>query len=239
MGKERFSTKQIAFTAMFAALILMATYVIKIPTPVIGYIHVGDCFVLLAGIFLGPVPGALAAGIGSGLADLLGGFPVWAPGTFAIKFVTALVAAGIYRVIQSRGKHGFVQEDESVGQHEMDRGNRSYEQVDLSVGQSEKDGGNHRSAQGELSGGQLKIGKRNHKSSAVILAGIPAEVIMVAGYFFYNVLILSLANQGLNGTSLASALTASAAEIPFNVIQGAAGVVLAVLLRPLCSKLKR
>ena len=201
MGKERFSTKQIAFTAMFAALILMATYVIKIPTPVIGYIHVGDCFVLLAGIFLGPVPGALAAGIGSGLADLLGGFPVWAPGTFAIKFVTALVAAGIYRVIQSRGKHGFVQEDES--------------------------------------GGQLKIGERNHKSSAVILAGIPAEVIMVAGYFFYNVLILSLANQGLNGTSLASALTASAAEIPFNVIQGAAGVVLAVLLRPLFSKLKR
>ena len=79
-------TKTIAVTAMFAALTLLATSVLKIPTPTMGYIHIGDAFVLLSGICLGPIYGGLAAGIGSALADLLGGYVAWVPGTFLIKF---------------------------------------------------------------------------------------------------------------------------------------------------------
>ena len=71
-------TKKIVMTALFAALACVATMSIRIPTPgTSGYIHPGDAIVILAGIILGPAYGFLAAGIGSCLADLLGGYFVW------------------------------------------------------------------------------------------------------------------------------------------------------------------
>ena len=59
------NTKKQVFTALLCALTCIATMIIKIPTPGMGYIHPGDALVLLCGFLLGPVPGALAAGIGS------------------------------------------------------------------------------------------------------------------------------------------------------------------------------
>ena len=61
--KQLSATRQIVMTAMFAALTLLATFIIKIQTPTFGYIHLGDAFVLLSGFFLGPFLGGLAAGI--------------------------------------------------------------------------------------------------------------------------------------------------------------------------------
>jgi Predicted membrane protein len=63
----------------------------KLPT-VNGYIHLGDGFVLLSGIILGPFLGGLTAGIGSMLADLLLGYAIFAPATFVIKALAALTA---------------------------------------------------------------------------------------------------------------------------------------------------
>ena len=51
--------KVIAAGAMLAAMTCVATMVIKIPTPTTGYVHPGDCFVLLAGLILGPAAGGL------------------------------------------------------------------------------------------------------------------------------------------------------------------------------------
>ena len=90
---QRTDTRNIVMAAMFAALTLVATSVLKISTPAFGYIHVGDTFVILSGIIMGSLLGPFAAGIGAGLADLLGGFAIWAPGTTVIKFLTALVCA--------------------------------------------------------------------------------------------------------------------------------------------------
>ena len=64
------NTKKLVVTALMAALTCIATMIIKIPTPTFGYIHLGDGFVLLSGIILGPVSGAFAAGIGSMFADI-------------------------------------------------------------------------------------------------------------------------------------------------------------------------
>ena len=84
-------------SAMFAALILVATFIIKIPTPGTGgYIHPGDAFVILAGVFLGPLYGAAAAGIGSALADILGGYFFYAPVTLLIKGSIGLVCGIIF-----------------------------------------------------------------------------------------------------------------------------------------------
>ena len=63
-------TKKIVFTAVFAALCCIATYLIIIPIPLgIGYVNFGDVFVLAAAWCLGGY-GALA-GIGCALADIL------------------------------------------------------------------------------------------------------------------------------------------------------------------------
>lgn len=84
--------KKLVFAALFAALSCVATMVIKIPTPTGGYIHAGDAVVLLSAFLLGPWWGAAAAGLGSCLADILSGYALYAPGTFAVKFLVALVA---------------------------------------------------------------------------------------------------------------------------------------------------
>ena len=90
--KENNRTKRMVIAAMFAALTCVATMIIKIPSPLKGYVNLGDCVVLLEGWILGPVYGFLAAGIGSALADLLSGYLVYAPATFVIKGLMALVA---------------------------------------------------------------------------------------------------------------------------------------------------
>ncbi len=61
-----------------------------------GYVNLGDCFVLLSGWLLGPWYGFAAGGIGSMLADLFLGYGHYAPGTFVIKGLVALIAALLY-----------------------------------------------------------------------------------------------------------------------------------------------
>ena len=86
--------------SLLAALVAVATMIIKIPTPTGGYVNIGDGVVLLCGWLLGPVWGTLAAGIGSMLADLIG-YPIYAPGTFVIKALMALAAFGIARLCKT------------------------------------------------------------------------------------------------------------------------------------------
>ena len=95
-----------------------------------GLHYLGDGMVLICGILLGPGLGALAAGIGSMMADLIGGYMAWVPGTFAIKALTALLGGWLY----------------------------------------------HRMA-----------GKGMNTITRVVLCGIPAEIVMVLGYFVYEV----------------------------------------------------
>ena len=72
-------TKKLVLAALMCALTCVATMVIRIPTPTMGYIH----------------PGALAAGIGSMLSDLFSGYLSYVPATFIIKALTALLAGVI------------------------------------------------------------------------------------------------------------------------------------------------
>ena len=85
------NTKNIVITAMFAALCCVATMVIKIPSPLKGYINLGDCIVLTAGWLLSPHYAFLAAGLGSALADFLSGYTVYVPATLIIKGSMALI----------------------------------------------------------------------------------------------------------------------------------------------------
>jgi Predicted membrane protein len=83
--------KKITYTGLLAALCFLGTYLIHIPSFSQGYWHIGDSMVFLTGAVLGPVYGGVAAGIGSMLADLAGGYAIWMPATFIIKFIMAAV----------------------------------------------------------------------------------------------------------------------------------------------------
>lgn len=176
--------KNIVLTAAFAALTLLATSVLKFPTPTMGYIHIGDTFVILSGVFLGPLAGGLAAGIGSGLSDLLGGYPVWAPGTFIIKFLTAMVAAFVFKAFEKAASSN----------------------------------------------------EKNLFKGAVTVSGVLGEIVMVIGYFFYNIIMLIFANGGASDVTFTAAAAESVAEIPFNLVQAAVGIVLAAILYPILKK---
>ena len=91
--------RKLVLSALMAALVYVATSIIQIPSPVNGYVNLGDCFVLLSGWLLGPWYGAAAAGIGSMLVDLLSGYGHYVPGTLIIKGVDALAAALIFRAM--------------------------------------------------------------------------------------------------------------------------------------------
>lgn len=97
--------KKLLMTALFAALASVATMSIRIPTPgTNGYIHPGDAVVILSGIILGPVWGMLAGGIGSALADLIGGYFIYVPITLVIKGLIALIAGVVYQKIGKTSK---------------------------------------------------------------------------------------------------------------------------------------
>lgn len=86
------NTRKIVIASMLAALCCVATMIIKIPSPLKGYLNLGDCIVLLAGWLLSPGYGFAAAGIGSALADVFSGYVIYAPATFVIKGIMAIIA---------------------------------------------------------------------------------------------------------------------------------------------------
>lgn len=161
---ENQKVRKLVLSALMAALVYVATSIIQIPSPVNGYVNLGDCFVLLSGWLLGPWYGAAAAGIGSMLVDLLSGYGHYVPGTLIIKGLDALAAALIFRAL-GRGK------------------------------------------------------------TAMLVSGIVGETIMVLGYFAYASMILG---KGL----------AAAASIPGNIVQGIAGIAIALALAVLLQKAK-
>ncbi|QEK12381.1 ECF transporter S component [Crassaminicella thermophila] len=96
------NVKQLTISGLMAALVLVGTMLIQVPTPTKGYIHIGDSMVYLSGVLLGPVAGSLAAAMGSMLADVFSGYGIYAPATFVIKGLDAFIVAYIYnRLVKS------------------------------------------------------------------------------------------------------------------------------------------
>ena len=88
---------------MMTAMVMIATTFFKIPNAM-GYIHLGDGFVLLAAIILPKKYACFAGGVGAGLADIYGGYAVWAPWTLVIKIVMVLNSP-IVSLIFSQSAH--------------------------------------------------------------------------------------------------------------------------------------
>lgn len=91
-------------TGLMTCLVIVATMFIKIPIPMTqGYVHLGDSMIFLAVLILGKKNGSLAAGIGSAMGDILGGYAFWAPWTLVIKFIMGYIL-GMF--VERFGKKG-------------------------------------------------------------------------------------------------------------------------------------
>lgn len=101
-------TNKIILTGVMMAIIAVATMIIAIPVPFTnGYIHLGDSMIFIAVLILGWRYGAVAAGVGSALADMFLGYVHWAPWTFIIKGLMALIMGlVIEKAIKSRKNMG-------------------------------------------------------------------------------------------------------------------------------------
>ena len=92
-------------TAMMTAMVMIATTFFKIPNAM-GYIHLGDGFVLLAAIILPKKYACFAGGVGAGLADIYEGYAVWAPWTLVIKIVMVLIVQLFFDFLTKRASNG-------------------------------------------------------------------------------------------------------------------------------------
>lgn len=92
----------LVLSGLLAAFVTVSTMMINIPTPTKGYINLGDCFVNISAWLLGPLYGACAAGIGSAAADLLLGYTIYAPATFVIKALMAVISFYVFKLLAKR-----------------------------------------------------------------------------------------------------------------------------------------
>ncbi len=74
----------------FTVLVMVATLLIRIPIAGGGYFNFGDVVVVFVGLYAGKWIGAIAGGVGSALADLIG-FPIFAPITLVVKGLEGFV----------------------------------------------------------------------------------------------------------------------------------------------------
>lgn len=81
----------IALTAVLIALTTIFTLLIRVPTPARGYVNLSDVAITFAGLAFGPWIGAVAGGVGTGLADALGGFAPFAPLSFVAHGLEGLL----------------------------------------------------------------------------------------------------------------------------------------------------
>jgi uncharacterized membrane protein len=89
--------RMIALITVMAAVVCTLTLVVQIPIPATGgYVHLGDAAANFAALAFGPWLGFLIAGGGMAIADLIG-YPIFAPGTFVVHGLQAVVVAYLGR----------------------------------------------------------------------------------------------------------------------------------------------
>lgn len=105
--KKHISTKDITNIAIMAALVFISTFLIKIPS-LNGYTHIGDSMIIISALILGKKKGALAAGLGAALCDLLSGYMQYIIPTFLIKAIMVLIIAIIAENLINKTKFAWI-----------------------------------------------------------------------------------------------------------------------------------
>ena len=103
MSRRAFDPRTLAVTAVMTAIVFVLTRVIQVPTPVVGYIHLGDVGVFFSAFAFGPWVGAVTGGLGTALADLTSPYAQWAIFSLLIHGAQGWVAGWMSARWQSLG----------------------------------------------------------------------------------------------------------------------------------------
>lgn len=102
--REGFSgLTKVALIGVLTALACFGTLLIRIPIPATtGYFNLGDVFVMLAGLWLGPLAGLVVGAVGPAVADAIG-FPQFILATAVTKGCEGLVVG----LVAGRSPHAY------------------------------------------------------------------------------------------------------------------------------------
>ena len=84
----------IGLSAVFAAAVAIATMAVSIPVG-LGFLNFGEIVIYTAAFLFGGTVGGLAGGVGAGAADILLGYPMWAPITLIGKGIEGFVVGHV------------------------------------------------------------------------------------------------------------------------------------------------
>jgi len=100
------SALHIALIAVLTAVVVVFTLIIKIPTPTKGYLNLADLAICFIAFTFSPLTAFITGALGTGLADILSGFPQWAPISFIVHGLEGLCVACIVRRTKEQMKDG-------------------------------------------------------------------------------------------------------------------------------------
>lgn len=103
---EIITARHVALMASFTVLVFLSTSLFSIALVAsTGFFNLGEGFIYIAALIGGPLVGAVAGGFGSGLADVVLGYGAFAPGTFVIKGLEGLAVGLLYQESKRIGKN--------------------------------------------------------------------------------------------------------------------------------------
>ncbi len=105
--KDSYEIRVLAQSALFAALAYVGFQFFRIDIPVGDSktaFHLGNTFVVLAGLLIGNPWGAIGGAIGLTIADLTSGYAISSPKTFVLKLIMGLItgflAHNVFRIAE-------------------------------------------------------------------------------------------------------------------------------------------
>jgi uncharacterized membrane protein len=242
-------SRTLASAAIFTAFVAAATSVFTIYIPATtGYFNVGEIMVYTSALLMGPYVGAFAGGVGSMISDLSVGAPYFAPGTLVIKgiegFIVGYLGTRTFPKVTRAGWRGttlgfglvfclalaYVGSGFLSGDFSITLGgawNIPAYTFDLLVPQL------FWPILGTVAFVIIALvaTRVEVKSGQSVMSVLVGGSEMVAGYYLYESLILTL----IAPASVVATL-APAAEVPFNVAQALIGLLVAV---PLARSIRR
>lgn len=96
-------TKELTLLALFIALVTVATMAIRVPIPATnGYINIGDTMIMFIALLFGKRYGAICGGLGSALADVIGGYMQYAPITLVVKGLEGFLIGFLFEAFKKK-----------------------------------------------------------------------------------------------------------------------------------------
>jgi len=89
------SALRTSLIAVLTAVVVVFTIIVKIPTPTKGYLNLCDLAICFIAFTFSPMTALIAGGLGTAIADIISGYPQWAPISFIVHglegFIVALI----------------------------------------------------------------------------------------------------------------------------------------------------